>query len=199
LACGLVVFGRRICAPTGSGTGHVICTAGPRRRRPRHRSVRSCPAQVGSSAHLPETSETRLNNEPTTDVSGILHNLIRQRRSRTDHTRRELARRTAVDRETVKPSHRHLRNLTTPSTSTPIHREHAVVETAGGRAAKTMLLRNLQDLAGQGRLGNRRRPCRLDPCAPGHHRTDTPPAKQTPHPKSGKSTISKRTSSSLND
>ncbi len=46
-----------------------------------------------------------------------------------------------------------------------VHREHAVVETGGVRTAKAMGLRNLQNLAGQRRLGprreHRRRPHRL--------------------------------------
>ena len=48
-----------------------------------------------------------------------------------------------------------------------VHREHAVVETGGVRAAKAMGLRNLENMAGQLRLGHRRehrrRPGRLDP------------------------------------
>ena len=51
-----------------------------------------------------------------------------------------------------------------------VHREHAVVETAGVRTAKAMGLRNLpQILAGQQRLGprreHRRRPGRLVPAS----------------------------------
>jgi Transposase DDE domain group 1 len=98
----------------------------------------------------------------------------------------------------VKPSRRHLRNLThyerktgwkysitctnvpgrgipgVPGSHHPqyidtVHREHAVVETAGVRTARAMGLRNpsVEDLAGQRRLGHRRehrrRPDRLDP------------------------------------
>jgi len=98
----------------------------------------------------------------------------------------------------VKPSRRHMRNLTdyekktgwkysitctnipdtgiagVPGSHHPqyidtVHREHAVVETAGVRTAKAMGLRNLpyvENLAGQLRLGHRRehrsRPDRLD-------------------------------------
>jgi hypothetical protein len=96
----------------------------------------------------------------------------------------------------VKPSRRHLRNLTSyeketgwkysitctnvpddgipgvPGSHHPqyidaVHRQHAVVETSGVRTAKAMGLRNLENLAGQRRLGPRRehrhRPRRMDP------------------------------------
>ncbi len=98
----------------------------------------------------------------------------------------------------VKPSRRHPRNLTdyekktgwkysitctnipdagisgVPGSHHPqyidvVHREHAVVETAGVRTAKAMGLRNLQVLAGQQRLGHRREHRRR------HRRLDPPP------------------------
>ncbi|HEV2257990.1 MAG TPA: transposase [Streptosporangiaceae bacterium] len=53
-----------------------------------------------------------------------------------------------------------------PQYTGTVHREHAVAETGGVRTAKAMGLRNLQDMAGQLRLGHhgehRRRPGRLD-------------------------------------
>jgi WD domain, G-beta repeat len=107
----------------------------------------------------------------------------------------------------VKPSRRHIRNLTDceketgwkysitctniPDSGIPgvpgshhpqyidvAHRQHAVVETSGVRTAKAMGLRNLQDLAGQRRLGprreHRRRPRRLDPPPRPQRRRGTP-------------------------
>jgi hypothetical protein len=142
--------------------------------------------QVPAGAWKPGTAQdgTAEEDKDTAEITGLM-----TRAGNWPEGLRWIARR-------VKPSRRHLHNLTdyekkagwkysitctnipddgiggVPGSHHPqyidvLHREHATVETAGVRTAKAMGLRNLQDLAGQRRLGprreHRRRPRRLDP------------------------------------